>query len=53
MSQNDGHTHDVHGHDGTDLRAGLMGFFAGLIGIALVVYGISRWTSSLFAGHAG
>lgn len=48
------HDHDhAHGHHGTDLKAGLIGFFAGLLFLAVVVYGISRWTSSLFAGHGG
>lgn len=47
-------THDHghgHGHHESDLKAALTGFFAGLVFLAVVVYGISRWTSSLFAGH--
>jgi hypothetical protein len=44
------HDHQPHAHE-TDLKAGLMGLFVGILFIGAVVYGISRWTSSLFAGH--
>lgn len=44
------HSHDEH-HHGTDLKAALMGLFGAIVFLILFVYGVSRWTSSLFAGH--
>lgn len=46
------HSHGDHHAHGTDLKAALTGLFGALIFLAAVVYGISRWTSSLFAGHS-
>lgn len=43
-------THDpnhAHEHHGTDLKAGLTGFFVGLAFLLIFVYAVSRWTTSL------
>jgi hypothetical protein len=45
------HSHGHHEQHGSDKKAALIGLFAGIIFVGLVVYGISVWTSSLFAGH--
>ena len=38
-----------HQHHGTDLGAGVTGFILGAIALAILIVGISRWTSAKYA----
>ena len=51
MAHDHAHGHAPHDHN-ADARAAFMGLIFGAIALLILVYGIVKWTSSRFEGHA-